>query len=90
MSVGFYDHVRGRSDTVPDGYTEAGMRIYRHLVLLGASQMIEAHYPTLREGMGEVAWQALMQAFVRDSQWTSHDYGDLHHEFLAFLERERA
>ena len=41
MSAAFYDFVRGRSDDVPAGYTAAGLRVYRHLVYLGASQMIE-------------------------------------------------
>ena len=45
MSAAFYDFVRGRSDDVPAGYTAAGLRVYRHLVYLGASQMIEAHFP---------------------------------------------
>jgi len=32
----------------------------------------------------------LIAAFVRQSQWRSHFYGDLHEDFLAFLARERA
>lgn len=83
----FHDYVRGRSDVVPEGYTEAGMRVYRHLVRLGASQMVEAHHPELRERLGEEAWHALIADFVRQSAWTSHFYGDLHDEFLAYLDR---
>jgi len=83
----FYDYVRGRSDVVPAGHTEAGMRVYRHLVRLGASQMIEAHHPELRASLGEEAWLALIADFVRQSAWTSHFYGDLHDEFLAYLDR---
>ncbi len=84
----FYDYVRGRSDVVPAGYTEAGLRVYRHLVRLGASQLIESHYPDLREQLGEDAWDTLIAGFVRQSAWTSHSYGDLHAEFLAFLAHE--
>ena len=29
MSDAFYDYVRGRSETVPAGYTLSGMRAYR-------------------------------------------------------------
>ncbi|OGA82558.1 MAG: DUF2063 domain-containing protein [Burkholderiales bacterium RIFCSPHIGHO2_01_FULL_63_240] len=83
----FYDYVRGRSDVVPTGHTEAGMRVYRHLVHLGASQMIEAHHPELRASLGEEAWLALIADFVRQSAWDSHFYGDLHDEFLAYLDR---
>ncbi len=83
----FYDYVRGRSDVVPEGHTEAGMRAYRHLVHLGASQMIEAHHPELRASLGEQAWLALIADFVRQSAWGSHFYGDLHDEFLAYLDR---
>ncbi|MEZ0287608.1 MAG: putative DNA-binding domain-containing protein [Methylophilus sp.] len=88
MLEDFYRYIRGATEVVPPGYTEAGLRAYRHLVFLGASQMIEAHFPAIREQMGEPAWKALIQAFVRQSAWTSHYYGDLKDEFLAFLARE--
>jgi hypothetical protein len=83
----FYGYVRGLSDEVPAGYTEAGMRVYRHLVRLGASQMIESHYPWLRSELGEEAWTALIAEFVRRSAWSSHFYGDLKDEFVGFLAR---
>ncbi len=90
MPDAFYDYVRGRSDAVPPGYTEAGLRVYRHLVLLGASQMVQAHYPALREQLGDDDWRALMQAFVRQSAWASPFYEDLKDEFTAFLARASA
>ena len=83
----FHDYVRGRTDDVPEGYTEAGMRLYRHLVYLGASQTVDAHFPELRAQLGDDAWEALIRAFVRDSQWTSPYLGDLADEFRAFLAR---
>ncbi|HEX5311273.1 putative DNA-binding domain-containing protein [Aquabacterium sp.] len=86
----FYDYVRGRTDAVPQGYTEAGMRVYRYLVYLGAAQMIEAHFPALRSELADEAWRTLIEGFVRQSNWTSHYYGDLKDEFLAFLARESA
>lgn len=86
----FYDHVRGLSDDVPAGYTEAGMKVYRYLVYLGAAQVIEASFPTLRPELGEEAWRALIEAFVRQSRWTSPVYGDLEHEFHEFLARTTA
>ncbi|SDK42156.1 hypothetical protein SAMN05192566_1311 [Methylophilus rhizosphaerae] len=88
MPDGFYQYIRGATEVVPAGYTEAGMRAYRYLVFLGASQMIEVHYPELRQQLGEAAWKELIQAFVRQSAWTSHYYGDLKDEFLAFLARQ--
>ena len=90
MSAAFYDYVRGRSDVVPEGHDERGMRAYRHLVWLGASQMIESHFPEVRRELGDEAWRALVEAFVRQSSWTSHYYGDLKDDFLAFLARESA
>lgn len=90
MSAAFYDFVRGRSDDVPAGYTAAGLRVYRHLVYLGASQMIEAHFPAVREQLGDDAWRTLIEAFIRQSEWTSHYYGDLKDDFLAYLARESA
>jgi hypothetical protein len=86
----FHDYVRGRTDVVPDGYAEAGMRVYRYLVNLGAAQMVEAHFPDLRAQLGDEAWRALIEAFVRQSAWASHYYGDLKDEFIAFLARESA
>ena len=59
MSAAFFDHVRGRSDVVPSGYTEAGLRAYRYLVYLGASQMVQAQFPDLRGQLGEDAWRLL-------------------------------
>ena len=90
MSAAFYDFVRGRSDDVPAGYTAAGLRVYRHLVYLGASQMIEAHFPAVREQLGEDAWRTLIEAFIRQSEWSSPYYGDLKDDFLAYLARESA
>ena len=90
MSAAFYDFVRGRSDDVPAGYTAAGLRVYRHLVYLGASQMIEAHFPAVREQLGDDAWRTLIEAFIRQSDWTSPYYGDLKDDFLAYLARESA
>ena len=37
----FHDFVRGISNEVPSGYSEAGMHLYRHLVYLGVVQMLE-------------------------------------------------
>lgn len=90
MSTAFFDYVRGRSEVVPDGYAEAGMRAYRHLVHLGASQLVDAHFPRVRQELGEEAWRCLIEAFVRQSAWTSPYYGDLKEAFLAFLAREAA
>jgi hypothetical protein len=90
MSAAFYDFVRGRSDDVPAGYTAAGLRVYRHLVYLGASQMIETHFPAVREQLGDDAWRTLIEAFIRQSEWTSPYYGDLKDDFLAYLARENA
>ena len=89
-SAAFYDYVRGVSDEVPAGYHPDGMRAYRHLVYLGASQMIETNFPAVREQLGDESWRELIEAFVRQSAWTSHYYGDLKDEFTAFLARESA
>ncbi|OZI72104.1 HvfC/BufC family peptide modification chaperone [Bordetella genomosp. 12] len=90
MSAAFYDYVRGLSDQIPPGYSAAGMRVYRYLVYLGASQMVDASFPGLRDGLGESAWRVLIEEFVRQSAWTSPFYGDLQHEFRDFLARASA
>jgi hypothetical protein len=66
------------------------MRVYRYLVYLGASQMVEAHFPQVKTELGDEAWRRLIEEFVRQSQWTSNYYGDLKDEFLTFLARESA
>lgn len=86
----FQDYVRGRSDALPAGYGEAGMRLYRHLVYLGVHQLLEVNFPDVREALGEDAWRALLQAFIRESRWDSHFYGDMKDEFVAFLQRQSA
>lgn len=90
MAADFYDYVRGRTDEVPPGHDAAGLRVYRHLVWLGASQAVEAAFPPLRAGMGEAAWTALIAAFVRDSRWTSPFYADVGPAFQDFLARAQA
>jgi hypothetical protein len=87
MPADFYDYVRGLSDDVPPGYELRGLRVYRHLVRLGARQMLDACFPHLQASLGEQAWQALIEDFVRQSQWTSHFYGDMENEFHAYLAR---
>lgn len=90
MSADFFAYVRGQTDVVPPGYREDGMRVYRHLVYLGASQMVESHFPAVRAELGDEAWRTLIEAFVRQSAWTSPYYGDLKNEFLAYIARESA
>lgn len=87
MSEAFYDYVRGLTDVVPEGYALAGMKVYRYLVFLGASQMIDACHPELRTQIGEEDWRALIEDFVRQSAWTSNFYGDLEDEFNEYLAR---
>lgn len=84
----FFAYTRGLSDDLPAGYSENGMRLYRHLVLLGARQMLEAHFPQLPVQLGQVAWEALLGAFVASGQWNSPFYGDIVNDFVAFLEHE--
>lgn len=87
MSEAFFDYVRGRTECMPAGHDPRGMRAYRHLVWLGAGQAVEGQYPDLRTQLGEDAWRTLIAEFVRQSAWTSHNYGELHHEFTTFLAR---
>lgn len=84
----FHDFVRGRSDLVPPGHNEAGMRLYRHLVYIGVEQMLDGYFDKVRDTLGEDAWRALLQAFIRESAWDSNFYGDLTDEFIAFLQRQ--
>lgn len=83
----FFAYVRGASDQVPEGYAEAGMRVYRHLVYLGAIQMVEASHPGLRDALGDAPFETLLRAFVREARWTSPLYGELNDDFLDFLRR---
>lgn len=86
----FYRYVRGLTDAVPEGYSEKGMRVYRYLVYLGASQQVEAHFPDLRAALGEEQWRALLEAFVRQSRWDSPFYGELINAFTLFLDETAA
>ena len=86
----FHDYVRGRSDEMPVGYAGPGMRLYRDLVYLGVDQLLTAHFAEVRTALGDNDWRALLQAFIRESQWESHFYGDMKDDFLAFLEQQGA
>jgi hypothetical protein len=90
MSEAFYAFVRGTTDEVPAGYALAGMKVYRYLVYLGASQMIEACHPDLRAQIGENDWRTLIEDFVRQSAWISNFYGDLENEFNEYLAKMAA
>ncbi len=83
----FYDYIRGITDEVPEGYTYSGVQVYRYLVYLGASQMIDACVPELRKQLGEDDWRTLIEDFIRQSAWTSNFYGDLENEFNQYLHR---
>ena len=85
MSEDFYRYVRGLSDEMPAGYKPEGMRAYRYLVYLGASQSVEARFPDLRATLGEDDWRTLIEAFVKQSAWDSHYFGDLPDAFVAYL-----
>lgn len=84
----FHDYVRGCSDVIPEGYAEPGMRLYRHLVYLGAAQLLEAHFPAVKESLGDETWGKLIRTFIRDTRWQSHYYGDLKDEFIIFLQQQ--
>lgn len=71
MPEKFFDFVRGATDVIPEGYAEPGLRAYRHLVFLGVSQILEAHFPALRQQLADAEWQFLLAAFIRRSAWTS-------------------
>jgi hypothetical protein len=90
MSSAFFDYVRGRTEQPPAGYALRGLKVYRYLVLLGARQLLEASFPDLRQQLGEAAWLALTEDFVRQSQWDSHFYADLEDEFKNYLARAAA
>ena len=86
----FYAYVRGQSDHIPAGYSENGMRLYRRLVYIGVEQMLHNEHPTLKDSLGNEQWEVLLLAFIRESQWDSHFYGDLCNEFIQFLHRKTA
>lgn len=88
MPEKFFDFVRGATDVIPEGYAEPGLRAYRHLVFLGVSQILEAHFPALRQQLADAEWQFLLAAFIRGSAWTSNYYGDLVPAFVAYLAHE--
>jgi hypothetical protein len=81
----FFDYVRGVTDKLPDGYSEKGMRLYRHHVYLGASQLLTATYPQLKEKLLDSEWEALMVDFVKKTKWTSHIYAELIIDFKKYL-----
>lgn len=90
MPAGFYDYVRGRCDDVPEDYSEAGLRVYRHLVFLSVSQLLAAEYPALRESLTDDEWRFLLADFIQNTTWDSNFYGDLTRVFVKYLGRTRS
>jgi hypothetical protein len=88
MSQAMYDYIRGLSDEIPHGYTAQGLAVYRYLVRLGVTQLIESSYPELREQLDDTDWDWLINQFVQQSAWTSHFYGDLDEEFREFIRNQ--
>ena len=84
----FYDYVRGVSDVVPSGYELRGMRLYRHHVFLGVSQMLAQTYPALHSELSSDDWALLLRDFIAKTRWTSNFYADLDVQFKAYLQNE--
>ncbi len=84
----FFRYIRKETENIPTGYQENGMRLYRHLVYIGVEQMLESEYPQLKTELGAEQWTLLLDSFIRESQWSSHFYGDLCNEFILFLQQK--
>ena len=86
----FFDYVKGVSDTVPQGYTEKGLKVYRYLVYLGVEQMIENCFPQLKETLPEEDYKLLIESFIRDFTFTSPYYYNLEEDFKVYLQKNLA
>jgi hypothetical protein len=84
----FFDYVRGVSDLVPAGYDLRGMRVYRHHVFLGVSQLLQGAYPELRVELSTDDWALLLGDFIAKSNWSSNFYADLDVQFKLYLNDE--
>jgi hypothetical protein len=84
----FFDYVRGVSDVVPTGYDLRGMRLYRHHVFLGVSQLLASSFPELRAELSTDDWTVLLRDFIGKSRWASHFYVDLDVQFKRYLDDE--
>ena len=77
-------------NVTPDSFSDGGSYKNMDDIRRRVSQMIEAHLPAVREQLGDDAWRTLIEAFIRQSEWSSPYYGDLKDDFLAYLARESA
>jgi hypothetical protein len=76
------------SDAVPAGYDLQGMKLYRHHVFLGVSQLLEGAYPELRAELSTDDWARLLGDFIAKSRWASNFYADLDVQFKLYLNDE--
>ncbi|MGI9150109.1 MAG: HvfC/BufC family peptide modification chaperone [Limnohabitans sp.] len=76
------------SEVVPAGYDLRGMKVYRHHVLLGVSQLLEGAYPELRAELSTDDWAVLLRDFIVKTRWSSNFYADLDDQFKLYVNDE--
>jgi hypothetical protein len=86
----FWDYVRGVSDDLPEGCSQKGMDLYRHLTYLGAHQQLSLNFHDIFKQLGDENWEKLMRDFIANSRWSSHFYADLKHDFLRYLNQHQS
>jgi hypothetical protein len=86
--LAFFDYVRGVSEVVPAGYDLRGMKVYRHHVFLGVSQLLEGAYPELRAELSTDDWAVLLRDFIVKTRWSSNFYADLDVQFKLYVNDE--
>jgi hypothetical protein len=83
----FAAHLRDPdAHAAPAGLEERRVAIYRELVFANVEGLLAGGFPVLRSLLDDIAWRALVRAFLRDHRATSPLFPELPREFVRFVQ----
>lgn len=91
QQAAFAAHLRDPDHVAPPaGIEDRRLGIYRELVFSNLESLLRGTFPVAHRLLGEVAWQALVRAFLRDWRSTTPLFPELPREFVRFVEARGA
>lgn len=83
----FAAHLRDPdAHAAPAGLEDRRVAIYRELVFANVEGLLAGGFPVLRSLLDDIAWRALVRAFLRDHRATSPLFPELPREFVRFVQ----
>ena len=70
----------------PGGIESSRLHVYRDLVFKNIRNLVSHAFPVSKEILGEVKWDSLIAAFIRDHSSSSPYFAEVPQEFIDYLE----